>query len=215
MNHIRITRGVACVIGFLVGVGSGAITAIASTKTKYKVQADLEREGLRKVYMDRLDKLGTETSIEKPKEEAIDVYPVTFDMKKFKNEVAEIARDNKYTSILESLVEKSDSEELYTTPYSISLDQFSEENSYQKIFGLYYSDGVLADENGNLLSIVVDDGEDLLGLPDNLIEHIGDFTENILYCRDDNSKVDYRIECVPIPYSDNKEIGEELDEEDI
>ena len=71
-------------------------------------------------------------------------------------------------------------------PYVISPEEFGEFDDYEKISLTYYADGVLADDNNE----VVDDVEDIVGdAPD----HFGEYEDDSVFVRCDERKCDYEI----------------------
>lgn len=71
-------------------------------------------------------------------------------------------------------------------PYVISPEEFGEFEDYEKISLTYYSDGVLADENNE----VVDDVEDIVG---DALDHFGEYEDDSVFVRCDERKCDYEI----------------------
>lgn len=71
-------------------------------------------------------------------------------------------------------------------PYVISPEEFGEFEDYEKISLTYYSDGVLADENNE----VVDDVGDIVG---DALDHFGEYEDDSVFVRCDERKCDYEI----------------------
>lgn len=78
----------------------------------------------------------------------------------------------------------SDSKE---KPYVIPPEQFDEFDDYSTISLMYYADGVLADDNDEL----VEDVEDVVG--SDSLNHFGEYDDDSVYVRNDRLKVDYEI----------------------
>ncbi len=72
------------------------------------------------------------------------------------------------------------------SPYVISPDEFGEFEEYEKISLTYYADGVLADDNDE----VVDDVEDIIG---DALNHFGEYEDDSVFVRCDERKCDYEI----------------------
>lgn len=72
-------------------------------------------------------------------------------------------------------------------PYVITPDEFGEFDEYEKISLTYYSDGVLADDNDD----VVDDVEEIVGSES--LTHFGEYEEDSVFVRNDQRKCDYEI----------------------
>lgn len=72
-------------------------------------------------------------------------------------------------------------------PYVISPDEFSNQYDYNTISLTYYADGVLADEDDE----VVDDVDDVIGLKS--LTHFGEYEDDSVFVRNDARKCDYEI----------------------
>lgn len=72
-------------------------------------------------------------------------------------------------------------------PYIITPEQFGEIEEYEKISLVYYSDGVLTDENDEL----IDDIEEIVG--EDSLNHFGEYEEDSVFVRNDSRKCDYEI----------------------
>lgn len=70
-------------------------------------------------------------------------------------------------------------------PYVISPDEFGEID-YTQISLTYYADGILADENGE----IVDNIEEIVG---DALEHFGEYEDDSVFCRSDPKRCDYEI----------------------
>lgn len=71
-------------------------------------------------------------------------------------------------------------------PYVISPEEFGEFDDYEKISLTYYADGVLADDNNE----VVDDVKDIVG---DALDHFGEYEDDSVFVRCDERKCDYEI----------------------
>lgn len=72
-------------------------------------------------------------------------------------------------------------------PYVIPPDEFGELDDYAKISLTYYSDGVVADENDE----IVDDVEDMIGFDS--LSHFGEYEDDSVFVRSDKRRCDYEI----------------------
>lgn len=81
-------------------------------------------------------------------------------------------------------------------PYVISPDEFGEIDNYEEISMTYYSDGVLADDNDN----IVNDVEDIIGTES--LTHFGEYEDDSVFVRNDCLKCDYEILLDSRKYSD-------------
>lgn len=71
-------------------------------------------------------------------------------------------------------------------PYVIPPEEFGEFEDYERIGLTYYADGVLADDNNE----VVDDVEDVVG---DALDHFGEYEDDSVFVRCDERKCDYEI----------------------
>lgn len=71
-------------------------------------------------------------------------------------------------------------------PYVISPEEFGEFDDYERISLTYYADGVLADDNNE----VVDDVENIVG---DALDHFGEYEDDSVFVRCDERKCDYEI----------------------
>lgn len=71
-------------------------------------------------------------------------------------------------------------------PYVIPPEEFGEFDDYERISLTYYADGVLADDNNE----VVDDVEDIVG---DALDHFGEYEDDSVFVRCDERKCDYEI----------------------
>lgn len=72
-------------------------------------------------------------------------------------------------------------------PYVISPDEFGEFNDYDTIDLTYYSDGVLVDEDDEL----VEDIEEIVGVDS--LNHFGEYEDDSVFVRNDRMRCDYEI----------------------
>lgn len=71
-------------------------------------------------------------------------------------------------------------------PYVISPEEFGEANGYDTKSWTYYADLVLTDEMGDIVcepELIIGDG----------LEHFGEFEDDSVYVRNDNTECDYEI----------------------
>ena len=78
-------------------------------------------------------------------------------------------------------------EESVERPYVISPDDFGEFPEYEKISLTHYADGVLADENNE----IVDNVDDIVG--SDYACHFGEYEDDSVHVRNDRTRCDYEI----------------------
>lgn len=93
---------------------------------------------------------------------------------------------------------QSEIEEDVGEAYVISPDEFDEFDDYTTVSLTYYEDGVLTDDNGEIV-------EDIVGtVGKNFTRHFGDYEEDAVHIRNDSRKCDYEILQDSRRYSDIK-----------
>jgi hypothetical protein len=71
--------------------------------------------------------------------------------------------------------------------YIIAPETFMEYDEYDHVSLTYYADGVLTDENDE----IIEDVEELIGADS--LDHFGEFEDDSVYVRNDGRKIDYEI----------------------
>lgn len=110
---------------------------------------------------------------------------------------ADIARAE-YEEIIKAsgYATQSEIEEDVEEAYVISPDEFDEFDDYNTVSLTYYADGVLADDDGEIV-------EDIAGtVGENFARHFGDYEEDAVHIRNDSRKCDYEILLDTREYSD-------------
>ena len=109
--------------------------------------------------------------------------------KKENKPLKETDNEETYEKILKKYrdSEDTDKSESSEKPYVISPDEFGEFEDYEKISLIYYNDGVLTDENNE----IVDDIDEIVG--EDSLKHFGEYEEDSVFVRNDKLKCDYEI----------------------
>ena len=82
-------------------------------------------------------------------------------------------------------------------PYVIAPEEFGEFEEYAQIGLTYYSDGVLTDDNND----IIEDVDNVVGLES--LSHFGEYEDDSVHVRNDRLKCDYEILQVSETYSNN------------
>ena len=85
------------------------------------------------------------------------------------------------------LIAKEEKVNMVEKPYIISPEEFGDFDEYTKLSLTYYSDGVLADENDE----IVDDIDETVGA--DFADHFGEYEDDSVFVRNDRLKCDYEI----------------------
>lgn len=150
---------------FIFGAAIGAAAAWKLTKTKYEAIANEEIASVKKAYH-----ISDDSTV-----------------KKDETTYSDIIKSEKYTANSEPEPKKEIKYEDYPRPYIISPADFSENFEYDTVDITYFADGVLCYENNEPL----EDIENTIG--EDAVEHIGEFTPDAAYVRNERLKCDYEI----------------------
>lgn len=182
-------------VGFVIFVAGAAIGSAATwyyAKKHYEQIAQEEIDSVKERFAIDNTKLIKSYSKDDPKPpfEAREVA----DIAKEKLTVAEYAKKlsaQGYTnySNSEEKEEVNTNPKVTETPFVISPDEFGEleDEGYDKMNFTYYADGVLADEEDE----IVDDVEGTVGADS--LNHFGDYEDDSVHVRNNRLKVDYEI----------------------
>lgn len=95
---------------------------------------------------------------------------------------------SQYTGVLQQTGYTPGKESSQTdAPYVISPEEFGEFDDYETIDLIFYADGILADDNDDL----VEDLEEVVGFSS--LTHFGEFEEDTVFVRNDRLKCDFEI----------------------
>ena len=187
---------------FTSGVAIGAVVTWKILETKYDQLIQEEIESLREVYGRGIE---DSESTEDFEEEGIDAMQKAADNAKDKPSIIEYASVlqkagytdysamSKKEEVTEVVAEVSATDE----PYVIPPEEFGEFDEYNQIGLTYYSDGVLTDDNND----IIDDVEEVVGSES--LKHFGEYEDDAVHVRNDRLKCDYEILQVEEKYSDD------------
>lgn len=207
---------------FVLGATVGSLVTWKIVEQKYKKIADDEIESVVKHFknkensQDVVDEKkphpkrsgkypwGSKEYVENLTEEEKNDYQKTLD------EYEQLAYDYSTTELeAEKIVDKVTYEEYlqhmespiviepdddYITPYTISPEEFGEYDNAEKNWTLY-SDGVITDEYGDIIS----DYENYIG---DGLQHIGEFVDNVIHVRNENLYWDIELTRIDKSFSE-------------
>lgn len=170
---------------FSLGAAAGSLLTWKLIEKKYKKIADEEIESVREYYKNKIDgtiKTSTGLSIVEPVKET-ESTTTTASYTKLINDLEysnqDSNQDDDYTIYIEPGVD-------FIEPYVISPEEFGEVDAYETKSWTYYSDFVLTDEEGEIVS----DPENIIG---DALSHFGDYEDDSVYVRNENTFCDYEI----------------------
>ena len=165
-------NGIKNLLSFIAGA---AIASAVTWKVASKIYEE-EIESVKEVFSQRKQKGNdeVETSISK----------------RHKEELNDIIKENGYTSDSDKKEEKGGSEKVmntYENIHIVSPNEFGEDDNYDVTSLTYYADGVITDEMDN----VIDNPEELVGA--DIASHFGDFEEDSVFIRNDDTETYYEV----------------------
>lgn len=173
---------------FAAGAAAGGIAAWRYARKKYERIAEEEIRSVKETYSRKAaagdkspDGSAAPALDQQPRESVLDY--------------AALLRRKGYLPS-EETDKKEEPPMLADAPYTISPDEFGEYDGYEEISLTYYSDGILADENDE----VVEEPDEIVG-PD-FSSHFGEYEEDSVFVRNDKLRCDYEILLDQRPYSE-------------
>lgn len=157
------------ILAFAVGAGAGSAIAWHLTKKKCEERCQQDIDSVKEYYAHRAENVDISKETTTPIED-------TQTERRFQD------LTERYSAPAEKAPKKSKD-----GPYVISPDELGEFPDYGVISLTYYADGVLADENDEM----IEDPDDIIG-PDAL-NHFGEYEDDSVAVRNDQKQCDYEI----------------------
>lgn len=164
---------------FLLGMGIGAYVTYMYVKDMYAEIAQEEINSVKEAYIKKAKNLQKDVITEDEKKEKVDKAKNKPDI----SEYAAKLKESGYINYSEISQEDNDVE----VPYVIAPEDYGENDEYETISLTYYSDGVLTDEDDE---VITNPGE-LVGR--DFASHFGDYEDDSVFIRNDNRKIDFEI----------------------
>lgn len=162
---------------FISGAAMGSIVTNHMLKTKYEQIAQEEIDSVKEVFYK--NNILPKEEARKKADEAKDKVDIL--------EYSAHLREGGYVNYSTNTEEKTEEEvDDSMSPYVISPEDFGE-LGYSEVNLTYYSDGVLADMDDEM----VEDVEETVGF--NSLNQFGKFEDDAVHVRDDRLKIDYEI----------------------
>lgn len=187
------------VIMFAVGAAIGSAVTWAVVKSKYERIANEEIAEMRNYLRDNKVKK---------------FEPEKFEPKKFEPKQSRLMDKAEYVNLTADYLRTFDEEEKggaedmdENKPYVIAPEDFGEKDDYDIVTFTHYADGVLEDDQCN----IVEDPDEIVG--EGYADHFGEFEEDSVYVRNDELKIDYEILLDVRTYADANSIGSHRSDE--
>lgn len=181
---------------FTAGAAIGSAVTWSVLKTKYEQIANEEIESVKQYYKTK----EVEEQLAKEIEEGVKniANKSDEDLEREAKEAYE-SYAKRYSSGQDERpgqkVEKKE-EENVEKPYVISPEEFDEIDEYEAISLTLYADGVLADDQGN----IIDDVEETVGKDS--LNHFGEYEDDSVFVRNDERRCDYEILADALTYDE-------------
>ena len=164
---------------FLLGMGIGAYVTYMYVKDMYAEIAQEEINSVKEAYIKKAKNLQKDVITEDEKKEKVDKAKNKHDISEYTAKL----KESGYTNYSEISQEDNDVE----VPYVIAPEDYGENDEYETISLTYYSDGVLTDEDDE---VITNPGE-LVGR--DFASHFGDYEDDSVFIRNDDRKIDFEI----------------------
>ena len=188
-----------CVLAFSSGAAVGAAVSWKLLKTKYERIAQEEIDSVKEMYS-----ISDETD-----DDVYEVEGATEETTEPKEEYETILNSEGYTNYSNVKSEKGGSDFMdKERPYVISPDEFGEFEDYDTETLTYYSDGVLVDDQDN----VIEDIEGIVGRDS--LNTFGRYEDDAVHVRNDALKTDYEILSDIRTFTKARKFNGPLDEDD-
>ena len=183
-------------LAFTVGAAIGGVVTWKLIENRYKQIAQEEIDSMNEYYR---NKYGVKADDESENEETTsddaetDPDQTQMDIREYAKKLAK----NKYTNY--SAADKTESEEVddVEKPYIIAPEELGELDGYETVTLYYHADGVLTDDQNE----IVEDVDDAIG--SDSLNHFGQYEPDSVCVRNDARRVDYEILYDPSSYSDS------------
>lgn len=170
---------VGYILTFTLGAAAGSLLTWKIVEKKYKQIADEEIESVKEHYKNK----------ENLEHNTAEYFELDKEDTKF--EYKEIVEDLGYSANIEE-------DDGTVAPYVISPEEFGDKPGFDTESWTYYADKILTDESDE----IVGDPENIIG---DGLDHFGDYDDDSVYIRNENTKCDYEILKHIRPFNDDEE----------
>ncbi len=165
-------RGLAYTLIFAAGAAIGSVVTWRVLDARYKHVIKEEEDAIRDYYKDKY-----EADAVKPEDDDSEYF-----VDELRDEARSIAKEYGYTTD-----ENIKREDELMEPYVIEPDELGELEGYETETLIYYSDGILTDDQ----DCRIDNIDDVVG--EESLTHFGEYEEDTVCVRNDRLKCDYEI----------------------
>lgn len=176
-------NGIKNVLIFVAGIAIGAVASYKFAEAKAKQKADADIAEMREWVMSRTDSQDAEAKKEDVTEEEKDEEDISLDKAVY--DYTQVLNKVSYT---ETKVEEEGEDAATAKPYVIPPNEF-DEMGYATTSLTYYKDGILTDEDGDVL----DDEHIEFYIGKDSLQTFGQYEDDSVFVRNDTLQVDYEI----------------------
>lgn len=163
----------AFIFAFSLGAVVGSAVSLKLVKAKYERIAQEDAASVRAAWEKRMSRIEKDEDVKKTEEQT--------ELDSYKEKVAEVG----YAT--SSNKEVKGGEKVGNGPYVIAPEEFDELDGYKTVTFMYYADGVLTNEDDE----IVKDVEGTIG--SDSLNHFGEYEDDSVFVRNDKLKCDYEI----------------------
>lgn len=174
-------KGFIGIFSFMVGAAAGSILTWKFIKSKYEQLAREEIEEVREYYATKDNIIPSSDKDDETVVETVDEVPTEPTETNIRMDYAAIA------SVYAKNDEGGDEPMSRREPYVISPAELGEDDNYETVTLIYYNDGILADNDGN----IIEDIESCIGYES--LNHFGEYEDDSVCVRNDDSMTDYEV----------------------
>lgn len=175
-----------CFVMFVVGAAAGSAATWLYAKKYYERIAQEEIDSVKAVFSEhKPDTVVKNNNVQEENQHKADIAKLKPDLVNYAAKLQEEGYTN-YTKHSEKIIEEKDVP-MPNKPYIISPEEFGESGNYTQISLTYYFDGVLADDEDE----IIEDIDDTVG--EDFADHFGDYEDDSVFVRNDRLRCDYEI----------------------
>lgn len=178
------TMNLKSLLIFATGVVTGSLATYKFVKKKYEMIADEEIESVKKAFSNK-DAAEVGKDVRKGLDEGL--KEENEKAKQAAQHIAEQAGYTNYSNLSKKDTEEEEKEEKMNRPYVISPDEFGDEEDYIQVDLTYYADGIVADEDNE----IVEDIDEIIGFDS--LNHFGEYEDDAVYVRNDARRAEYAV----------------------
>lgn len=179
------------VVMFAAGAAIGSAVTYKVLKTKYDQLIQVEIDSVKETFAEQLKAIKDEEIVEGDTESDSSSQGQQInwaELEDLDEEEDDENAPNAYEKIINSYnLQKGGADEVTEKPYVISPYDFGEIDEYHQIELTYYADGVLEDEDYN----IVTDVDELVGATS--LYKFGEYEDDAVFVRNDRLKTDFQI----------------------